>query len=115
MEEDRFKELEESVAQKEAELAELRDRLKLDAQKYRALLLQGAPEVPEELVVGETVEEVEKSFLAAQQVVEKVKKALEARALKERVPAGAPPRSVPDLSPLSPREKIAYGLGKRQA
>ncbi len=58
MEEERVKELEERVAQREAEVAELRDRLKLAAQKYRSLLLQGAPEVPEELVVGETVEEV---------------------------------------------------------
>jgi len=114
MEDDRFKELEERLAQKEAELAELRDRLTLAAQKLRALLLQTAPDVPEELVAGETVEEVEKSFLSAQQVVEKVKKALEARFLKERVPAGAPPRSA-QLSPLSPREKIAYGLGRRQA
>ncbi len=113
MEEERVKELEERVAQREAEVAELRDRLKLAAQKYRSLLLQGAPEVPEELVVGETVEEVEKSFLSAQGVVEKVKKALEARLLKERVPAGAPPRSTPELSSLSPREKIAYGLERR--
>ena len=56
---------------------------------------------------------MEKSFLSAQGVVEKVKKALEARLLRERVPAGAPHRATPELSSLSPREKIAYGLERR--
>ena len=107
-------ELQALVEGREGDVKELRDRLSLAAQKYRALLLAGAAEVPEELVVGGTVEEVEASFLAAREVVEKVKKRLEARLSQERVPAGAPPRTSPDLGALSPREKIAFGLQRRQ-
>ncbi|HJW88911.1 MAG TPA: hypothetical protein VJ565_05460, partial [Dehalococcoidia bacterium] len=73
MEEERMKELEDRLSQlqaqvegKEGDVKALQEKVSLAAQKYRALLLQGAPEVPEELVSGGTVEEVEKSFLAAE-------------------------------------------------
>ena len=119
-EEERMKELEDRLSQlqaqvegKEGDVKALQEKVSLAAQKYRALLLQGAPEMPEELVSGGTVEEVEKSFLAAREVVEKVKRRLEARLREERVPAGAPARTPPDLSALSPKEKIAYGLQRR--
>jgi len=72
MEEERMKELEDRLSQlqaqvegKEGDVKALQEKVSLAAQKYRALLLQGVPEVPEELVSGGTVEEVEKSFLAA--------------------------------------------------
>src|SRR3989304_285574 len=116
MEEDRMKELEDRLSQlqaqvegKEGDVKALQERLSLAAQKYRALLLQGAPDLPEERVGGGSVEEVEKSFLAAREVVEKVKRRLEARLREERVPAGAPARTPPDLPALSPQEKKAYG------
>ena len=69
--------------------------------------------MPEELVRGDTPEEVETSFAAARQVVERIKQKLEAQTGAERVPAGAPARGLPDLSSLSPAEKIAYGLARR--
>jgi len=96
-----------------AEVAALKQQLSSAAQRYRALILAGAPEVPEELVRGETVEEVDASFAAAQQMVAKVRRQLEATAQAERVPAGAPPRTPPDFGALSPQEKIAYALSRR--
>lgn len=95
--------------------SQLRQDLALATAKYRALLLQANPEVPEELVGGDTVEAVDASFLAAREVVEKVRSRLESRiAAEPHIGAGAPVRGAADLSALSPREKIAFALGRRQ-
>lgn len=96
----------------DTQVASLKEQLATAAQKYRGLLLATAPEIPEELVTGDTPEEVEASFTAARDTVEKVRRQLEARAQAERVPAGAPPRTAPDLGALSPQEKIAYALSR---
>lgn len=97
----------------EKEMAGLREKLVGAAGKYRKLLLASAPEVPEDLVKGDTPEDVEASFAQARQMVERVRRGLEARQQQERVPVGAPPRSAGDLSAMSPQEKIAYGLSRR--
>ena len=115
--EERIGELEGALAQLQqqtkAEVAVLKEQLAGAATKYRALILATAPEVPEELVRGETPEEVEASFTAARETVEKVRRQLEAKAQAQRVPAGAPPRTSPGLGVLSPQEKIAYALGRQ--
>jgi chromosome segregation ATPase len=91
----------------------------LDAQvrsaagRYRELLLQHAPELPEELVAGESVEAIEKSLSRARETVAKVRGHLESQALAARVPVGAPPRSAPHHSALSTEEKIGLGLSKQ--
>src|SRR3972149_1798753 len=95
------------------EVASLKGELALAVVGYRRLLLAGAPEVPEELVTGETVAGVEASLEAARHMVERVRRQIEARANAQRVPVGAPPRRAPDLAGLSPQEKIAYALGRR--
>ena len=46
-------------------------------------------------------------------MVERVRSQLEAQASPERVPLGAPARSAPDLSALSPQEKILLGKMRR--
>ncbi len=117
----RIGELETTLAQLQQQMAEreqeaqgevtaLKQQLSSTAAKYRALILATAPEVPEEMVRGETLEEVETSFAAAREMVEKVKRQLEAQAEAERVPTGAPARTPPDLGALPPQEKIAYAL-----
>ncbi len=83
------------------------------AQRYRELALRGAPELPEELVTGETVEEVEQALQRARETVSNVRGHLESQAQAGRVPAGAPPRSGPDLAGMSSEEKIRYGLQQR--
>jgi chromosome segregation ATPase len=81
------------------------------AQRYRELALERSPELPAELVVGETVDEVEESLQRARETVAKVRGHIESQAQAGRVPVGAPPRSAPDLSRLSTEEKIRQGLG----
>ncbi len=104
----------ESRRREVADLGERAQALEAQAQgaarRYRELALQHSPELPEELVTGETVEEVEQSLERARETVSKVRGHLESQAQAGRVPAGAPPRSRPDLSGLSAEEKIRLGL-----
>ncbi|OGO50030.1 MAG: hypothetical protein A2148_02965 [Chloroflexi bacterium RBG_16_68_14] len=107
---------------REEELTGLRERTQAleeqrrnAAQRYRELALQQSPELPQELVAGETVEEVEQSLQRAQETVAKVRGHLESQAQAGRVPVGAPIRSGPDLSGLSAEEKIQQGLQQRGA
>lgn len=95
------------------EAAGLREQLALALGRYRESLLKASPEVPEDLVQGETVQEVEEAYSRARAMVERVRSQLEAKQSRGRVPPGAPPRTPPDLSGLSAREKIAYGLTRR--
>jgi len=101
----------EQTRQHEGEASQLRQALTQAAAKYRNLLLASAPEVPQELVSGATLEEVDNSLAAAQALVVQIKQRLEAHQAQERVPAGSPTRGASDLSALSTHEKIAYGLG----
>lgn len=96
------------------EAAGLREQLSQATARYREAVLRGSPEVPPELVAGETVDEIDASAEQAREMVQRIKGQLEAQAASQRVPTGAPPRATPDLSALSPREKIAYGLQRAQ-
>jgi hypothetical protein len=82
------------------------------AGKYREAVLAGAPELPPELVTGESVAEIDGSLAQARQIVGHLREHLETQG-PVHVPPGAPPRSQPDFSSLSPEEKIALGLRQR--
>ncbi len=89
---------------------ELESQAREAAGRYRELVLQQSPELPAELVAGETVQQVDESLRRARETVSRVRGHLETQAQASRVPVGSPPRSAPDLSALSPEEKISYGL-----
>jgi DNA repair exonuclease SbcCD ATPase subunit len=109
------------VGARDEEMAGLRQEaealqvsLKAAASKYRDALLAGRPAVPPDLVSGETVEEVDQQLEAALRMVAQLRSHLESQAQALRVPTGAPARRAPDLSALSPGEKIAYGLSRQR-
>lgn len=102
-------ELQERLSASEEEAVRLRERDDAVA-RYRGAVLAAAPEVPEDLVAGETVQEVDAALAQAKELVERVRRQLLAQSRAERVPAGAPARHGPDLSVLSPQEKISYAL-----
>jgi chromosome segregation ATPase len=101
-----------AVAQQETQ--ELHARLQAAAGKYREVLLAAAPELPEEMVAGDSIEEVEAAAERARQTVRQVRDRMESQAQVGRVPTGSPPRGAPDFSALSPIEKIRLGLGHKQ-
>lgn len=88
-------------------------RLAQAVELYRASLLAAEPDVPEDMVQGATVEAVQESLERARQMVAQVRGRLEAQASVERTPLGAPARAAPDVSALSPQEKILMGLSGR--
>jgi len=109
------------VAARDEEIAGLRQEsealqvsLKAAASKYRDVLLAGKPDVPPDLVSGETVEEVDQQLETALRMVAQLRSHLESQAQTLRVPTGAPARRAADLSALSPGEKIAYGLSRQR-
>lgn len=104
----------ESVVQSRVEEIEaVSARLAQAVELYRASLLASEPDVPEDMVQGATVEAVQESLERARQMVAQVRGRLEAQASTERTPLGAPARSAPDMSALSPQEKILMGLSGR--
>ena len=117
--------LEQALAGKDGEIAELRMAL-IEAERklselgkalpqavaaYRELVIKANPGVLADLIAGDTVEEVNESLKNAQALVERVRQEIEADTSKARIPTGAPQRTPPDLSALSPREKIQYSIG----
>ena len=105
-----LEQLQVTTADREARSAHLESEL---ADALAELALRVAPELPEELVTGETVEEVEQALQRARETVSNVRGHLESQAQAGRVPVGAPPRSGPDLAGMSSEEKIRYGLQQR--
>ena len=92
-----------------AALLESEAQARLAAQRYRDAVLGHEPDLPADLVSGETVEAIDESLLRARQTVAQVRQHIEQQAQAQRVPAGAPVRSAPDTSGLSAAEKIRPG------
>jgi hypothetical protein len=78
--------------------------------RYRALLLARDPDVPEELVHGDTVAELESSYERAAALVDRLRRRAAEQTAQDRVPAGAPARRGPETSALSSQKKIMLGL-----
>jgi len=124
----RLIELEQVVASKESEIASLKQaKDELEAKltttgnslaeavaSYKAMVVQANPEVITELIGGDTIGSINESLAKAKTLVSKVRQGLEAEISLARVPAGAPERTSPDLSALSPREKIQYAIGGKR-
>jgi len=121
-------ELEALVAQKEEELAkanagvselelvvaERDEKLAQAVSSYKALVVKANPEVLEELITGDSIDDISASLEKAKSIVGRVRQGLEAEMASAKVPAGAPERTPTDLSALSPREKIQYAIGGKR-
>ena len=108
----RIAQLEQGISSRDSDLAAIKESLSGAVAKYRAAVLATAPEVPAELVKGESIGEIDASLEQARGIVSKVRQQLESEAEANKVPTGAPERTPQDLSALSPAEKIAYALRK---
>ena len=108
----RIAQLEQGISSREGELTAIKQSLSGAVAKYRAAVLASAPGIPQELVKGESLDEIDASLETARGIVSKVRQQLAVEAEANKVPAGAPPRMPQDLSALSPAEKIAYALRK---
>ena len=100
------------VDEKDTELSGMRHQIDFAVGRYRIALMVSAPELPEELINGKTIVELDNAMESAKKIVEKVASRLGVRTPEDRVPSGAPARRQADLSGLSPREKILYAINK---
>jgi septal ring factor EnvC (AmiA/AmiB activator) len=103
--------LKQSLAESDEQAKKLVDSLAQAIDSYRSLVISANPEVPAELISGDTIEAIDQSLVKAKELVSKVRQGLEAEAMQARFPSGAPVRTPPDLSALSPKEKIQYAMG----
>lgn len=103
--------LKQSLAEDEEQQKHLGDSLAQAVTSYKAMVIGAHPQLPAELICGETIEAINESLDKAGTLVNKVRQGLEAEMMSARMPSGAPARTAPDLSALSPREKIQYAIG----
>ena len=108
---DEMASLRQSMAELEGRLSENTRALVEAVSRYREMVIQTNPGIPAELISGDSIDSVDESLHSARSLVGKVRQGLENEVSLGRVPAGAPERRSPDLSALSPREKIQYGIG----
>jgi len=98
--------------EREAQLAATAASLSHAVASYRASLIAANPEIPGEMIGGEAIGDIDASLERARELAGRVRTKLEEDLRATSVPAGAPQRPAPDLSELSPREKIEYALQK---
>jgi len=126
--------LEEAMAQKDARLAELEAALSEAKQgseasatelasvkeardqavtKYLGMAKASNPQVPGDMITGETIAEIDSSVEKSKGLVSAVKKTLESETAAAKVPAGAPTRGAISLEGMSPKDKIAAGIQQK--
>jgi chromosome segregation ATPase len=105
------------LSAREAEIESLRngvasaeERAAEAAQRFRAAVLAAEPDLPADLISGDSIEAIDASVAKARSTVERVRQHLEQQARDLRVSPGSPARGSPDLSELSAAEKIRLGL-----
>jgi hypothetical protein len=86
--------------------------------RYRDAALAAEPDLPPELVRGETLEEVDTSLAAARRTVAQIRQRLaeeseSAQSFGRGFPAGAPARLSSSTEGMSAAEEIAQGLEQR--
>ena len=94
-----------------ADIALLSESLEKAVNSYRSMVIKAHPEIPEDLIKGKTVEDIDTALAGAKKIVSQVRKSLEQEGLMADVPVGAPTRKSENTDGLSPREKIQYAIG----
>jgi hypothetical protein len=116
--------LEKTLAEKDRELAVLRQtaeqagqantRLSGELSKavaaYKEVVGQANPGPVADMLKGDTIAGINESLISARALVARVRQDIGAETARVSVPAGAPMRTVPDLSALTAREKIKFGI-----
>ena len=110
----RITELEHAVAEAEERLTTNNNSLTEAVASYKTTVVQANPEVLEELIAGDTIESIDDSLKKAKTLIGRVRQGLEDEISAVKIPAGAPQRTPPDLSALSPREKIQHAIGGKK-
>ena len=99
-----------SLEAMEQEFSQLHESHSQAVARYREQVLASNPEIPGDLIKGESIPELDAYVESARRVVGQVKAGIAAAAAATKVPAGAPSRTGPSIETMSPGEKIQYAL-----
>lgn len=87
----------------------LRDHLAAAVAAYRRAVLAADPDLPAELIAGESIDEVDAAVAQVRTVIARLKDQIRTNDA-QRIPPGATDRTPLDPTSLSPREKIVFGI-----
>jgi len=104
--------LSEAKSQSEALTTSLKEARDQAVAKYATMAKALNPTIPEDMISGETIAEIDASVEKAKGLVAAVKKTLETEASAAKVPAGAPTRGE-TTEGMTPRDKIAAGIQQK--
>jgi len=96
-----------------AELVQVKEAHAKAVSKYLDVVRVANSTIPQDIIAGGTIEEIDTAVAKALSIANAVKANLEAQAKEAKVPAGAPTRGEISLEGLSPREKIAAGIQQK--
>lgn len=100
-------------AETQQAVKDLTDSFNQAVAAYKLAVSNANPAVPVHLITGDTIEAVDASLVSATALVTQVRSTIEAEIAAGKVPVGTPPRTAPDLSALSPRDKIAHAVANK--
>ena len=103
-----------TIESQSADLTALKTAHEASIVAYRKLAVSSNPLFSDELITGSTIAEVDASMRRVTDLAGLVRSRIEADIMSVTVPAGAPERSAPDTSGLSPREKIKVGIQEKK-
>jgi len=95
-----------------AELASVKEARDEAVSKYLGMAKASNPQVPQDMISGETIAEIAASVEKGKGLVSAVKKTLDSEAAAAKVPAGAPTRGE-TTEGMSNKEMIAAGLRQK--
>jgi len=94
------------------ELASVKEARDEAVSKYLGMAKASNPQVPEDMISGETIAEIDASVEKGKGLVSAVKKTLESETAAAKVPAGAPTRGE-TTEGMSNKDMIAAGLRQK--
>jgi len=94
------------------ELASVKEARDEAVSKYLGMAKASNPQVPQDMISGETIAEIDASVEKGKGLVSAVKKTLESETAAAKVPAGAPTRGE-TTEGMSNKEMIAAGLRQK--
>lgn len=101
----------EQIAALEREMTAERERTQAAVARYREAVLAAEPDLPEELVSGASLKELEQSLAAARRAVATIRERLTVEEQQGGgFPVGAPARAAASTAGMTAAEKIAFGL-----
>jgi chromosome segregation ATPase len=98
------------LSEKDTGFALLASEKDTAVEAYRDLILKTNPVIPADMITGTSIADVNASLENATGLVNRIKAKVDENKADNSIPAGAPGRTEPDISSMSTREKISYGL-----